>query len=1189
MRIRVLTSLLVILLLSAGVVFGQSSRRMNIQYADVWEFIFSSAQDTTFVSGSVVIEVGNSMVYCDSAMWAKGELVMLWGRVVVEDPEFRLVGDSVRYDLVNRQVLALGDYVELWSRTDSLFAVGTHAYYDRGRQFFYMMNRPTVYLNYPDSARMIEVIADFVEYDTKREVAEAEGTVKISSTEFSSASGCAVMRPKQNTLDLFDSPVVRRKRSEVNGRFITVTSEGGNIRRVDVIDSAYAEFVEPINPVETAFDRSILSGRRMLMDFTAGDLRSVTCYDQAYSWYYPAPLGSEEIENSVSGDTIRFSVANEQLQQVEVMGGAIGKYLRSQLVKRETLSDSDSAATGDSITTADSATIVDSAVAKVTDTIDYNSDYISYSLIDSIITLQSHAGTTSGAVALEAHKIQLDTRTRIIEAYSAAILSDSVSSDNMFETELQPNAIPVVLKDKNQNLYGDYLEYSIDTEKGRIVTSKSQYQTGFFYGEKLHRQHKDIFYLENGIYTTCDADEPHFHFKSKNLKLIENKRLIARPVVLSIGRLPILALPYYVFPLQKGRHSGILPFKLGNLERGERYITNVGYYWAASDYWDWQGALDYYDERSRLNFASKVNYKKLYVFDGSISGNWGRETVLNQNSIREVGATSWTLSGHHNHTVTPSFKYSASGSYQSDPDYYTLYSTDEAQRLNRVVRSSLNATKRFGRTTSISATATHDDFLDKRSRNDVIPRINFTLPSINPFGNGTKGDDGILRSHWYNALIISYRPAFVNISNRVTLDSTKNPIYDTTISVDTVIVTDTLTMLADTTITYDTAVALASIDTLSYRSRKEYSRFDHSVTVSLPVTLARYFVFGPQFNYSENWMKVHRTDQSDAKGIDASTTYRGYVYSASVDLSTKLFGTVYPNMFGLIGFRQVFQPSVAYTYTPEIDLQPEVSAYTGGSARSASQSQKLRFGLTHSYQAKVRSGESERNYDLLTVSHSFDYDLEKEERRYSSLRTNVSSNLLHNIQFNATLLHDLYQGPGSTETDLLNPHLTYFQANASINLAGSRFLFDDAEPASIPRGLDSASQLGEPRPPNQGGASGRSGWNLSASLNFSETGIRTSSYYKTSSIQFSLNFYLTATTRVEYSQYYNFVSRKTISNRVYITKTLHCWTGTFFWVPTGSTRGWGFSLNVTALPAIRIDNSQNSLNSSYFQNSVLQY
>ena len=1159
---------------------SSSSKRMHIQYADAWEFIFSSQQDTTFVSGSVVIEIGNSLVYCDSAMWAKGELVMLWGRVVVEDPEFHLVGDSVRYDLINRRVLALGDYVELWSRPDSLFAVGTHAFYDRELKYFYMMNRPTVYMNYPDSARMVEIIADFVEYDAAGEYAEAEGDVKISSTEFSSTSDCAVMHPKENKLDLFGGPTVKRKRSEVKGRFISISSEGGVIRQVDVVDSAYAEFAEPINPLEKEFDRSILSGNRMLLDFAGGELHGVTCYGQAYSWYYPAPVGPEENENSVSGDTIRFTVANEQLNRVEVTGGAVGTYLSTKL--HSTVEEKP-----DSTNLADTTLkILDTVITRVTDTIDYNSDYISYSLIDSVISLESHAGTTSGAVSLEAYKIQLNTRTRIIEAYSAAVSTDTATGDNRFETELQPNDIPVVLKDKNQNLFGDYLEYSIDTEKGRILTSKSQYQTGFFYGQELYRQHKNIYYLDDGIYTTCNAEEPHFHFKSKNLKLIEDNKLIARPVVMNIGRLPILVIPYYVFPLEKGRHSGILPFRLGNLERGERYITNVGYYWAASQYWDWQGAIDYYDERSRLNFYSKVNYKKLYAFDGSISGNWGRETALDDN-YREYGTSRWTFKASHNHTVTPSFKFSATGSIQSDPKYYTDYSTNLTDRLNRTVRSTFNGTKKFGSSVSVSATVTHDNYLDTESRDDILPRLNVTLPSIHPLGSGGRSESGALERHWYNELVVTYRPAFVNASYRDTYDSLKNAVYADSITFDTVITIDPETELADTTITEDTTTYLASQDTVSYRSRKKFSRFDHVVTVSFPQKIAKYFVFNPTFNYSENWMKVHRTDQSDDAGIDASTGYRSYTYTAAARLSTKLYGTIYPNILGLIGFRQVIEPSVQYSYTPENDRHPTISSYTGGSARSGSRSQKIGVTLSHDYQAKVKSGESERNLDLVSVSHSFSYDFEKEERKFSALSTTVRSNLLRNIQFNASMTHDLYKDASSDELDFFNPRLTYFQANASISLAGSQFLFDDLqETREIPRGADSASMLTEDFLPGQSSTIGNSGWNLSATLNFSESGIHTDSYRKTSSIQLSLNFYLTPTTRVDYSQYYNFVDKKTITNQVSIVKTLHCWTGTFHWVPTGSTKGWGFRLFVTALPAIKIDNSQSSLNSSYFTSSV---
>jgi lipopolysaccharide assembly outer membrane protein LptD (OstA) len=714
---------LVFTLLLAADVCGQKTRKLDLLYADETEFIFSRLQDTTYVTGSVVFETESGLIYCDSAMWAKGKLVILWGQVIIDDREYRLAADSVTYDLLSGRAVARGSYVELWSRPDSLFAVGTHAFYDRDRRYFYMQERPTVYLNYPDSSRMIEVIADFVEYDAPGQVAEAEGTVRITSDEFSSSSGCAVMHPKKNTLDLFDQPSIRRKKSEISGRFITVASDAQAIRRVDVIDSARAEFSEPINPLETDFDRSILTGRRILLDFIAGDLRTVTCYNQAYSWYNPAPVHKEEqIENTVSGDTIRFYVSNEQLQEVEVTGGAIGTYLSSTRTEQ------------------------DSVVQVTTDTVDYQADHITYSLRDSLITLRSQSKCESGTVSLEAYEVQLDTKTRMIEAFSASLSTDSASGDNVFAGRLQPNDVPVILKDREQQLFGDYLEYSLDTEKGRIVTSKSAYETGFFYGEKLHRQHKDIFYLQEGRYTTCNAAEPHFHFSSRNLKLIEGKRLIARPVVLNIGRLPILALPFYVFPLEKGRHSGLLPFSLGNIERGERYIRNVGYFWAASQYWDWQGALDYFDDRDRLNLYSKLTYRKLYAFDGSISGNWGRERNFNSLAVEETRKTRWTLKVSHNHELSPSFKFSASGDFRSDKSYYNDYSTDLEERLNRVVRSQLNFTKRFGKSVSVSGSLSHDNQLDTESRTDRIPSLGITLPALRPFGSGSVDEQGNLLS-----------------------------------------------------------------------------------------------------------------------------------------------------------------------------------------------------------------------------------------------------------------------------------------------------------------------------------------------------------------------------------------------------------------------------------------------------------
>jgi lipopolysaccharide assembly outer membrane protein LptD (OstA) len=1125
---------LVFALLLAASVQGQKSRKLDLLYADETEFIFSRLQDTTYVTGSVVFETESGLIYCDSAMWAKGKLVTLWGNVIIDDREYRLAADSVRYDLLTGRAVARGSYVELWSRPDSLFAVGTHAFYDRDRRYFYMQQRPTVYLNYPDSSRMIEVIADFVEYDAAREIAEAEGTVVINSDEFNSTSGCAIMHPRKNTLDLFDQPSIRRKKSEIKGRFITVQSDAESIKRVDVIDSARAEFTEPTNPLETDFDRSILTGRRILMDFAAGDLRTVTCYNQAYSWYNPAPVHEEEqIENSVSGDTIRFHVSNEQLRDVEVMGGAIGSYLSSTRTQQ------------------------DSVTKVTTDTVNYQADHITYSLRDSLITLRSRAKCESETVSLEAYQVQLDTKKRLIEAFSASLSADSAVADNPFVDRLQPNDVPVVLKDREQQLLGDYLEYSLDTEKGRIVTSKSDYETGYFYGEELHRQHEDIFYLQEGRYTTCNAAEPHFHFSSTNLKLIEGKRLIARPVVLNIGRLPILAIPFYVFPLEKGRHSGLLPFSLGNVERGERYIRNVGYYWAPSQYWDWQGALDYYDDRDRLNLYSKLTYKKRYAFDGSISGNWGRERDFNNFTVQESRKSRWTLKATHNHELSPSFKFSATGDIRSDKSYYNDYSTDLEERLNRVVRSQVNFTKRFGKSVSLSGTLSHDDQLDKEARTDRLPSLGLTLPAIRPFGSGGVDEQGNAKRSWYNELIITYRPRIENFSSRVTKDSMGVTVYDS-LNTDSIIYQDTV----------------------SYRSRKEYTRADHSVSVSFPLTVAKYFVLNPSFQYQENWIRIHPTDQSDALNIDASTDYRTYRYDMGASFSTKLYGTIHPNLFGLAGFRQVISPQVSYRLAPKSDRHPLESSYAGAGARSSAKSQSINLSLNHVYQAKVRSGEAEKNFELVSITHGVNYDYEDTGRRWSNLGTNIRSNLLKNVRLDAEMSHSLYKSPTDTsnELDFWNPHLLSFRLDAAISLKGKTFLFDEISRRG-PIRQDSLPPSG-PAPEQDFMAKG---WDMSLTYSFNESGKWSGIYRKSSSLRMSLKFNLTPTTEVSYSQYYDIAKQKTVANQVSIVKTIHCWTGTFHWVPTGSMRGWGFMLYVTALPAVKIDNSQSTLNSSYFQ------
>jgi hypothetical protein len=370
---------------------------------------------------------------------------------------------------------------------------------------------------------------------------------------------------------------------------------------------------------------------------------------------------------------------------------------------------------------------------------------------------------------------------------------------------------------------------------------------------------------------------------------------------------------------------------------------------------------------------------------------------------------------------------------------------------------------------------------------------------------------------------------------------------------------------------YDTSITL-NLDTLSYRSRKKYTKISHNPSLNLPqLTLGSYLNIIPRLNYAETWIKVHRTDQSDSAGIDASRTYRTYSWSGNVSANTKLYGTVYPNLYGLTGLRHVVTPSVGYSYSPEIDLHPEVRNFAGGGAGSV-KSSRMTFSLQHLFQAKLAKAETEINKDLLTVRSSFGYDFEKEEKPLSDLSTTFQSSALPIIsRLSGNVRHTFYD-PSSDELNFWSPLLMSFNVNANFRIAGQNFIFDD--PQHMPRGVDSLAQLpgSEIALPS---TSRRSGWSLTATYSYSESG-RGTAWRKSSFINLNLNFNLTPTTSISYSQRYDITRRLTISNSVNIVRQIHCWSGSLYWVPIGSNRGFGFKLFVTAIPEIKLDSNHDT-------------
>jgi hypothetical protein len=488
----------------------------------------------------------------------------------------------------------------------------------------------------------------------------------------------------------------------------------------------------------------------------------------------------------------------------------------------------------------------------------------------------------------------------------------------------------------------------------------------------------------------------------------------------------------------------------------------------------------------------------------------------------------WNIVMRHNHTVSPTFDIRAEGTFLSDKSYYTDYSTNLEDRLNRNIRSQVSLSKRFTGA-SLSAQFLHEVALDEERRTDQLPTAAFSLSSRPIFGSPKKDEDGRPQRRWYHNLYSGYRLSVRNFSSRTT-------------------------------------------DTAGVRSRRKYTTADHSSSLSGTFKLLKYLKLNPSFGVQETWYKIYETDQSREAGIDASELYRRFAYRASLSAATDMYGTISPHLFGLEGLRHVLTPSVSYSWAPEITRHNDIRSYTGAGG-GGGKSSRLSFSLNNIIQAKIRKGEESQKLDLININSSLSYDFEAEDRKFSDLTTRISTSLLKNINLQATLVHDLYK-QGTDELKHWPPSLKSLTVSTTFRTGGSLGQYETLSSHQISDSSDTKGITGGEALP----------WSLSVSHHYSESG-RDAAFVKRHNVNFGIRVSPTPTIDLSYNQTYDFTRHTTVLRQIRIIKRLHCWEGEFYWVPDGSNRGYYFRINVISIPAIKFEKTDTGNIRSAFSGS----
>ena len=82
---------------------------------------------------------------------------------------------------------------------------------------------------------------------------------------------------------------------------------------------------------------------------------------------------------------------------------------------------------------------------------------------------------------------------------------------------------PSVSSGSESPTYGNYMIFDLETETGNIEDGYNEIDMGIFRGDDFLTDKDENVYIDNAIFTSCDLDEPHYHFGTQKMKIINSK------------------------------------------------------------------------------------------------------------------------------------------------------------------------------------------------------------------------------------------------------------------------------------------------------------------------------------------------------------------------------------------------------------------------------------------------------------------------------------------------------------------------------------------------------------------------------------------------------------------------------------------------------------------------------------------
>ncbi len=622
---------------------------------------------------------------------------------------------------------------------------------------------------------------------------------------------------------------------------------------------------------------------------------------------------------------------------------------------------------------------------------------VSYTATDSItFDYENSRATLYGDGKIDYENLELEA-DQITMSLDSSIVHAMGRADSTGEMQGKPT-----FKQGQDTYEPDAISYNFKTRKALIHNVYTEQGEGFLISEQSKRDSSGTIYLKGGKYTTCDADEPHFHLQLTSGKMKPGERVIFGPAYPVVAGVPLpIAIPYGFFPFTESYSSGIIMPTYGDETTRGFYLRDGGYYFAISDKMDLKLLGEIYTKGSWGVSANTV-YKKRYHFSGSFYASY-QNTVTGEKNMPDYSKNKSfkiTWSHRQDSKANPTQTFSASvnfatSSYERN-NLTSMYNPESYTQSTRT--SSIAYSKTFSKIgLTVSGTWNMSQNMRDSSLSMTLPSLNISLNRFYPF----KRKKMVGKERWYEKISMSYTGTFSN-----SINTKEDQLFKSNL----------------------------------LKDWKNGMR--HSVPISASFSLFNYINVTPSFNFTDRMYtyKVNQSWDTEAQRVVRDTIYgfnNVYNYNLSVSANTKLYGTYTPlPWFGgkkISAIRHVFTPTVSFSYAPDFskprygfwdsyvrtDANGNVSTvtyspYTGSLYGTVSQGKtgSLSLDVSNNVEMKVRTDNDSVQYRKISLidelGASLSYNMAAKSRPWSDLSMRVRLKLTKSYTFSMNAVFATY-------------------------------------------------------------------------------------------------------------------------------------------------------------------------------------